>query len=213
MLESLRGCPLGYNRCRSGLRPCSALLSSNDEQNTDREISMALISCRERRDSASTSSGGAKQGDFPITTRSRSLLSTTRYPSPKPLSFVQPPMKTLIIRNYATGDSWGQQTIDSFLQNIRCGDTPNEVEICGAVEGQPIPDLNHYNLVILTGGTYNLLALEISSWVEHLVGIIRSLASGNSETKLLGLCWGHQAIHFALGGTLGFVPEGPRVSI
>lgn len=101
--------------------------------------------------------------------------------------------------------------LDSILTNLRTA--PENVEICAALEGDKVPIFDLYDLVILTGGKYNLLAPDRSPWFETLLDRIRTLASSDSETRLMGLCWGHQTTNLALGGKLGLVPAGLQASI
>lgn len=106
---------------------------------------------------------------------------------------------------------------------LRCSRTgATEITFHAAIRGDAFPDPSEFDLVILTGGPFNLLKHteenERPEWVRRTLGWIQETvkfheASGLSEpgskkkSKLLGICWGHQAIALALGGRLGQVPQ------
>lgn len=102
--------------------------------------------------------------------------------------------------------------IGSFAQHIRMSVPDARLDICCIANGEKIPDLHVYRLVILSGGKVNLLAEEKPSWALDVLDMVRGLAESQTGPKLLGICWGHQAIHYALGGKLAWLEDGPRVS-
>lgn len=74
------------------------------------------------------------------------------------------------------------------------------------------PDPKEYELVILTGGE-NVLSGE--PWIEKVVDFVKDVVGegkGKEKTKLLGSCWGHQAICIAMGGVVKNMENGPVVS-
>ncbi|VUC30789.1 unnamed protein product [Clonostachys rosea] len=111
-------------------------------------------------------------------------------------------MKVLIVLNYATDKLWGQLTIESFSDHIRKHAPDAEIDVCHLAGGEDLPSSSKYDLVVLSGGTFNLISDVPLPWVEQVLGLIRQIAKDNSGTKLLGFCWGHQATQFALGGKL-----------
>lgn len=42
--------------------------------------------------------------------------------------------------------------------------------------------------------------------------MVRQMARERTSPRLLGICWGHQAVHHALGGNLAWLRDRPRVS-
>lgn len=120
--------------------------------------------------------------------------------------------KTLIVKNYSTENAWGQLMIDAIANHVRSHQPSVEIDVCGAADGQELPDLKQYDLLILTGGVFDLVNYCPNPWVDPLLDQIREFVNSKSGKKLLGICWGHQATHFAMGGKLEMTPEGPIVS-
>lgn len=122
------------------------------------------------------------------------------------------PPKVLLLKNYPSASPSDTLMINSFLTNIQ-NTIPNaQLDICCIANGEQIPDLSNYRLVILSGGKVNLLEAEKPLWALQVLDMIRKVAKEPTGPKLLGICWGHQAIQYALGGDLAWVKDGPRVS-
>lgn len=134
-----------------------------------------------------------------------------------------PPTKVLLIKNYPSATPADHLMVQSFRDNInasRSSAGPDAVlDICCVANGDPLPeDLSPYRLIVLSGGTVNLIAAdqaEVPAWAHSVLNMVRGLArdegGAGTKTKLLGICWGHQAIHFALGGELAWVGQGALV--
>ena len=123
------------------------------------------------------------------------------------------PPRVAIIRNYLLDGSWGQDMLDSFSQLVLAAEPDAHIQYFQALEGGDLPDASRFDLVILTGGTYDLTLPDTDPWVAKLLGWIRETVSHNPETKLLGICWGHQAISHALGGKIAYRKDGTLVSL
>ena len=126
-------------------------------------------------------------------------------------------MKVLILTSFpaAAMGAVGDAMVAAFCDNLRRLDAGTLVDVCGLADDAPVPEPPlPYDLVIFTGGTFDLLAPEpLPAWVGRAMRLVRALAADEAgRTKLLGVCWGHQAIQMALGGQLALLPEGPRVS-
>lgn len=121
--------------------------------------------------------------------------------------------KVLLLKNYSSASPSDHLMVQSFQDNIHHSVPDAQLDICCIANGETIPTLTDYRLVILSGGTVNLLEDEKPSWALHVLDMVRRLAASGDETvpKLLGICWGHQAIHYALGGTLAWLEDWPRV--
>lgn len=107
----------------------------------------------------------------------------------------------------------GQQIIESIRSHIFRNQPGAQVDVWNVADGASIPDYRGaYDLITLTGGTFNLIAGTPAAWIESVLSLIRDTVEQGGKTKLLGFCWGHQAIHHALGGDLGTLSQGSRVS-
>ncbi|KAK2042925.1 class I glutamine amidotransferase-like protein [Colletotrichum somersetense] len=77
-----------------------------------------------------------------------------------------------------------------------------------------LPNAADYDLIIITGGLSNLCQATFEPWVNTTLEWIRQVVSQQhiTKTRLLGICWGHQAIASALSGSIGSF-EHPRVGV
>lgn len=71
-----------------------------------------------------------------------------------------------------------------------------EIEQFDAVTGELPDQPEQYDAVVLTGSIANVTSHE--AWMDQLYEHIRRLAA--AQVKLVGICFGHQAIAHALGG-------------
>lgn len=120
--------------------------------------------------------------------------------------------KVLLLKNYPSSAPSDKLMVESFLTNIQATVPDAQLDICCIANGEPIPDLLAYRLVILSGGKVNLLEDEKPLWALQVLDMVRRVAKETNGPKLLGICWGHQAVHYALGGSLAWLEDGPRVS-
>lgn len=72
------------------------------------------------------------------------------------------------------------------------------------------PDPRAYDLLILSGGKADASASD--PWILRMIEYVRETVVECPQTKMLGICWGHQLIARALGGAVQAVPSGPIVS-
>ncbi|OJJ50222.1 hypothetical protein ASPZODRAFT_90182 [Penicilliopsis zonata CBS 506.65] len=63
------------------------------------------------------------------------------------------------------------------------------------------PSPSNYDLVILTGGTGDIVAEKPDEWIVATMQFIRD-CHAQSTCKILGICWGHQAVSRAMGGII-----------
>ncbi|KAF4826880.1 hypothetical protein CGCTS75_v008883 [Colletotrichum tropicale] len=101
------------------------------------------------------------------------------------------PYKAAIIQDFSTTKPWGQMTIDATANFIRRGIPHSLVDHYRAADGETLPSAKDYDLFVLTGGTVNLLEEEKPEWALR----------------------GHQAVHYAFGGVLDVLEDGPRIAI
>lgn len=122
-------------------------------------------------------------------------------------------MKVLLLKNYPSATPADHTTVQSFTDNIRGPVPAAQLDICCIANGETIPDTSKYDLVILSGGRVNLLENAQPQWALDVLDMVRRVAGDGSKTKLLGICWGHQAIHYALGGKIAWLDTSPRVRL
>lgn len=89
-------------------------------------------------------------------------------------------------------------------------DPTADIHFYDPIIAQSYPDPSYYDLIILSGGTADVRDPE--PWVEKMLAFIRYLAENFPEKKMVGICWGHQAICAALGGTVRAM-EQPEVGV
>ncbi len=81
-----------------------------------------------------------------------------------------------------------------------------EVVVVDAVRGEPFPGTERIGGVIVTGSSESVIRPK--PWMQRagrwLVGVART-------TPVLGVCFGHQLLAMALGGTVERQPGGPEV--
>ncbi|KIW18116.1 hypothetical protein PV08_02404 [Exophiala spinifera] len=123
------------------------------------------------------------------------------------------PRRVAITRNYKLDGAWGQEMLDSFTDLIHAADKDALVQHFQPIDGGELPDASNFDLVILTGGTYDLTQPDFEAWVAHLLDWVRDVVSSHPKTKLLGICWGHQAISYALGGKIAYRGGGTLVDV
>ncbi|UNI22975.1 hypothetical protein JDV02_008817 [Purpureocillium takamizusanense] len=130
-------------------------------------------------------------------------------------------MKALVLKTFpaeATGPV-GDAMASAFRAHLLRLEPDCQVDVCGLADDEPVPDPLSYDLVIFSGGIFDLLSPEPHpAWVARAKEVVRAVAADDGgqagrRTKLLGICFGHQIIHLTLGGQLAVLAEGPRIGI
>ncbi len=80
------------------------------------------------------------------------------------------------------------------------------ITVYDARTSAPQPKLEDFKGVIITGS--HSMVTECEPWSEALLPYIRSMKENN--IPVFGICYGHQLIAKALGGEVGFHPNGPE---
>ncbi|KAJ5761989.1 Glutamine amidotransferase type 1 [Penicillium nucicola] len=121
--------------------------------------------------------------------------------------------KVALCRNYVSGEQWVQSIIDGWYTTIKTMFPGAVIDLFYPIDGSPFPNAPDYNLVILTGGTFNLTNEKVDQWVEDTFNFIQATTRDYPKTKILGICWGHQAVARALGGTIGTLEIGQLIGV
>ncbi|ETN45929.1 uncharacterized protein HMPREF1541_00111 [Cyphellophora europaea CBS 101466] len=125
--------------------------------------------------------------------------------------------RVAILRNYPLDveTEWGQQMLDSIAGLVRQSQPEAAIEYYAPIDGGDTPDAASFNLVILTGGTWDITLPEeqFDPWVARTVNWIRQTVRESPSTKLVGICWGHQVIARALGGTVVYGKAGTLIGV
>jgi GMP synthase (glutamine-hydrolysing) len=74
-------------------------------------------------------------------------------------------------------------------------------------QGEMLPDPRDVPGAVITGSA--AMVTERADWSERTAGWIRAAMA--AETPLFGVCYGHQLMTHALGGTVGWLPAGREI--
>ena len=115
--------------------------------------------------------------------------------------------KLLIIK---TGDTFPEiKTVDGDFEDMFVSSLEGinvTITVYDARDQLPLPELNDYSAVIITGS--HSMVTDCEPWSERLLPYIKEMLA--TRTPTLGVCYGHQIIAKALGGKIDFHPEGPQ---
>ncbi|KAK9325370.1 copper/iron-regulated glutamine amidotransferase [Lipomyces orientalis] len=73
------------------------------------------------------------------------------------------------------------------------------------------PEPQDYDLIVLSGGKADASSSE--PWVLRELDFVRAVARDSPRTKIMGICFGHQAVARAFGGEVAAVSSGPIAAI
>jgi glucosinolate gamma-glutamyl hydrolase len=118
------------------------------------------------------------------------------------------PLHIAILVNISPTSPYEAGIKSSFVDAFSILAPDAKVDFYDPVIKGELPDAKEYELVILSGGE-NVLSGE--AWIEGVIGFVKKTRTDAPETKLLGICWGHQAIAFAHGGVVKNMERGPVV--
>lgn len=82
--------------------------------------------------------------------------------------------------------------------------SPDEILAIRAFEGEPLP-ASHSNCVAIITGSWAMVTNR-EPWSEYVAEWIRQAMV--VEMPLFGVCYGHQLMAYALGGVVGYHPDG-----
>lgn len=94
----------------------------------------------------------------------------------------------------------------SFAHWIRCaaGLAPDEAIVCRVADGEPLPRMEGFGGVLVTGSP--AMVTERADWSEASAHWLHAAAA--KGLPVLGICFGHQLLAHAFGGRVGFNPRG-----
>ncbi len=93
---------------------------------------------------------------------------------------------------------------DWFAAGLRPGGV--SIKVVNVEAGEPLPPLDKVAGVVVTGS--HAMVTEALPWSETTALWLRRAVE--EEIPVLGVCYGHQLLAHALGGTVGFNPRGPE---
>lgn len=82
-----------------------------------------------------------------------------------------------------------------------------DVIVCSVYQNDILPDLKEVSGVIITGS--HSMVTDCEPWIIAAEKYLRDIS--NKYIPVLGICYGHQLICQAFGGTVGYHPEGKEV--
>lgn len=131
--------------------------------------------------------------------------------SPKPQKGV---LRVAILRNFPMKGDSAQEGLDSIFRLIINSCPYARIENFSPIDAGSFPDASNFDLIILTGGLFDLTVPEekFDPWVRDTIDFIRETVTEHHNVKLLGICWGHQVICLALGGEVAARQGGALVS-
>ncbi|WEN15413.1 glutamine amidotransferase [Rhodanobacter sp. AS-Z3] len=90
---------------------------------------------------------------------------------------------------------------------VGSGLQPEQLSVVDVASGEPLPPPKEVAGAIITGSA--AMVTERADWSERTAGWIRSAM--DISLPLFGVCYGHQLMAHALGGTVGYLPGGREI--
>jgi GMP synthase (glutamine-hydrolysing) len=94
---------------------------------------------------------------------------------------------------------------DWFRKAMRLG--ASQLQVVRVDKGEPLPPQASIAGAVVTGS--GAMVTERADWSERTADWIRNAME--TETPMFGVCYGHQLMAHALGGTVGWLPAGREI--
>ncbi|KAE8131929.1 copper/iron-regulated glutamine amidotransferase [Aspergillus pseudotamarii] len=117
------------------------------------------------------------------------------------------PLRIAVLVNTPPNNEFWNDVRKSYHAAIRGVAPDAQIDMYDPVFQGNFPDPQKYDLIVLSGGKADASSSE--PWVLGVLDFLRETARKSPKTKILGICWGHQAISRAFGGEVRAVPTGP----
>lgn len=95
----------------------------------------------------------------------------------------------------------------STMIRTMAGQTPAPVEVVAVHDGELLQEPGRYRAAVITGSP--AMVTDQAAWSERTASWIRR--AFESGLPMLGICYGHQLLAHALGGKVGYHPQGRQV--
>lgn len=121
--------------------------------------------------------------------------------------------RVAIIRNYSTDGQWGKDMLNRICHLVHESAPNADIRHYHPIDGGDVPKSSEFDLAILTGGSWDLTKPIQDPWVNDIIEWVQDTSVNNLQTKVLGICWGHQVVSHAMGGKILYREAGTLVSI
>lgn len=98
---------------------------------------------------------------------------------------------------------------DQISLDIRAFDIVQEQKY--PAEGQLSDGL--WDAIMITGSASSVSEHAQKPWIAKLLGFVKNVAENHPLVRIIGICWGHQAIAQALGGSVESNPQGWELGV